>query len=210
MIVSTAMLMDKYKEFSDPAGKIFRLKKNEEIYMLTRGIYETDKNTPGYCLAGALFGPSYLSFDYALSRYGLIPETVYTFTSATFSKRKKKIIENRFGRFSYRDIPADVYPYGILICKENGYYYQIANPEKALCDKLYTMRPVTSQRDIEKMLFEDLRIDETEFEKLDRDGILQIGDKYHCNNIKYLMKYIRRTYNYIGNQKAKDEKAEKI
>ena len=31
-----------------------------------------------------------------------------------------------------------------------------------------------------------------EFAKLDTDGILQIGDKYHSNNLKYLMKHLRR------------------
>ncbi len=192
MIITTSMLTDQLREWSDPAGKILRMKRGGELFELTRGLYETDRNAPGYCLAGAMFGPSYLSFDYVLARHGLIPEAVYTFTSATFDKKKKKEIENRFGRFSYRDVPSDVYPFGIEICEENGYIYQIATPEKALCDKLYTMPPVTSQREIEKMLFDDLRIDREEFEKLDHDGILQIGDRYHCNNMKYLMKYLRR------------------
>ncbi|MBQ7605379.1 MAG: hypothetical protein IJU59_02705, partial [Firmicutes bacterium] len=88
--------------------------------------------------------------------------------------------------------PSEAYPFGISLREENGYTFQIATPEKALCDKLYTMPPVTSRRDIEKMLFEDLRIEESEFANLDFCGILQIGDKYHCNNIKYLMNYLRK------------------
>lgn len=192
MIFTTSMLMEQLHKYSDPAGKILRMKKDGELFQLTRGIYETDKNVQGHCLAGAIFGPSYLSFDYALSFYGLIPEAVYSFTSATFSKKKAKEYENAFGHFTYHDVPSEVYPFGILIKEENGYVYQIAAPEKALCDKLYIMPPVTSQKDIEKMLFDDLRIDTTEFEKLVVDDILQIGDKYHCNNLKYLMKYLRR------------------
>ncbi len=192
MIISTSMLMEQLSKYSDPAGKILRMRKNGELYQLTRGIYETEKNTPGYCLAGAIFGPSYLSFDYALAYYGLIPEAVYRFTSATFDKKKSKEYENHFGRFSYRDVPTGAYPFGILVKEENGYVYQMAAPEKALCDKLYTMPPVTSQREIKRMLFDDLRIDSSAFERLDVDDILQIGDKYHCNNLKYLMKYLRR------------------
>ena len=192
MIVSTSMLMDQFSKYADPAGKISRMKRCGELFSLTRGIYETSGNVPGYCLAGAIFGPSYLSFDYALSVYGLIPEAVYTYTSATFDKKKAKELENHFGRFTFRDVPNKAYPFGIVIKEENGYLYRIATPEKALCDKLYTMPPVTSQREIERMLFEDLRIDDAEFEKLDADGILQIGDKYHSNNLKYLMKYLRR------------------
>lgn len=192
MILTTSMLLDQLQRYSDPAGKILRMKREGELLQLTRGIYETDKNAPGYCLAGAIFGPSYLSFDYALSFYGLIPEAVYTFTSATFDKKKVREQENHFGRFTYRDVPPEAYPFGISIKEENGYVYQMATQEKALCDKLYTMPPVTSQKEIERMLFEDLRIDRNEFEKLHTDEILQIGDRYHSNNLKYLMKYLRR------------------
>ena len=192
MILTTSMLLDQLQRYSDPAGKILRMKREGELLQLTRGIYETDKNAPGYCLAGAIFGPSYLSFDYALSFYGLIPEAVYTFTSATFDKKKVREQDNHFGRFTYRDVPPEAYPFGISIKEENGYVYQMATQEKALCDKLYTMPPVTSQKEIERMLFKDLRIDRNEFEKLHTDEILQIGDRYHSNNLKYLMKYLRR------------------
>ena len=192
MILTTQMLIEQYQNYANPKAKIKRLVDGGALYPVTRGIYESDKNVSGYCLAGAIFGPSYLSFDYALSVYGLIPEAVYTFTSATFDKKKFREQENHFGRFTYRDVPSEAYPFGIVFKEENGYIYQMATPEKALCDKLYTMPPVTSQKEIERMLFEDLRIDRTEFEKLNADEILQIGDQYHCNNLKYLMKYLRR------------------
>lgn len=192
MIITTQMLVEKYRSYANPGAKIRRLVDNGELYPLTRGIYETDGNVPGYCLAGAIFGPSYLSFDYALSVYGLIPEAVYTYESATFDKKKAKELENHFGRFAYRDVPQEAYPYGISIIEENGYTYRIATPEKALCDKLYIMPAVTSQREIGRMLFEDMRIDSDSFAALDKEGILEIGDRYHCNNLKYLMKYLRR------------------
>lgn len=186
------MLIERYHDYANPKARIRRLVDCGDLFPLTRGIYETNGNTPGYCLAGAIFGPSYLSFDYALAYYGLIPETVCTFTSATFDKKKAKEYRNHFGRFSYRDVPRDAYPFGIVIREEDGYAYQMAAPEKALCDKLYTMPPVTSQKEIERMMFEDLRLDDTALEKLDVDSILQIGGKYHCNNLKYFMKYLRR------------------
>lgn len=194
MVITTTMLMDELAHYSDPAGKILRMKKSGQLFPLVRGLYETNKDVPGYCLAGAIYGPSYLSFDYALSYYGLIPEAVYTFTSATFEKNKIKIYKNSFGKFLYRDIPSEAYPFGIALKEENGYFYQMAVPEKALCDKLYAMPPVLSQRDIEHMLFEDLRIDRSELAKLDKESILQVGEKYHCNNLKYLMKYLGRNF----------------
>ena len=192
MILTVSMLIEQLKNYSDTAGKILRMKANGELFQLTRGIYETDSNTAGYCLAGVIYGPSYLSFDYALSRYDLIPEAVYTYTSATFQKKKTKTFENHFGRFTYRDVPSEAYPFGVLIKEENGYVYRIASPEKALCDKLYTMAPVTSQKEIERMLFEDLRIEPSDLDGLDANSIILLGGMYHSNNLKYLVKYLER------------------
>lgn len=192
MIVTTAMLRDQWKDYGDPAGKISRMKQCGELLQLTRGVYETDPNAPGHCLAGAILGPSYLSFDYALSWYGLIPEAVRVYTSATCSRRKTRELCNAFGVYAYRDVPQEAYPYGIRIEQEKAYVFQIASPEKALCDKLYTMPPVMSQREIRRMLFEDLRIDRGMFDRLDVDSLLEIGGLYHCNNLKYLMNFLRR------------------
>ena len=193
MIVTTAMLTDRFREYGDPAGKILRMKNRGELYPLIRGLYETDGSTPGQFLAGAIYGPSYLSFDYALSYHGLIPEAVYVFTSATCGKKKAKQYRNSFGIFNYQDVPVKAYPFGILIMEENGYSYQIACPEKALCDKLYSVSPVKNRRDIERLLFEDLRVDEERFAKLDADAILRIGERYRSNNIRYLMRVLRRS-----------------
>ena len=192
MIFTSSMLVEQLREYSDPFGKIKRMKNSGSLFQLTRGLYETDPKVPGYCLAGAIYGPSYLSFDYALATYGLIPEAVYTFTSATFEKKKAKEYENHYGRFSYRDVPSNAYPFGIVIKEENGYVYRIATPEKAFCDKLYIMPPVMSQKELANFLFDSLRIDQTEFEKLNTDDILEIAPKYCCNNLKYLMKYLER------------------
>jgi hypothetical protein len=192
MILSAAMLSEKLNNYSDQAGKIMRMKKNGDIIPLVRGIYTDDKNIPAYLLAGTIYGPSYISFDYALSLHGLIPEAVYTVTSATFEKKKIKEYNNYFGHFYYHDIPSEAYPFGISVNTENEYHYLLATPEKALCDKLYIMPPVTSQKDIETMLFDDLRIDRVLFYKLNFEDIFQIEEKYHSNNIKYLAKYLRR------------------
>lgn len=58
--------------------------KSGEYIQIVKGFYETDKSTADYLLAGSIYGPSYLSFEFALAFCGLIPEAVYTFTSATF------------------------------------------------------------------------------------------------------------------------------
>ena len=51
---------------------------------LRRGLYMlADYPANNYLIANRLYAPSYISFDAALSFQGVIPETVYTVTSAT-------------------------------------------------------------------------------------------------------------------------------
>lgn len=186
------MLMEEYRHYQSPGNKLSRLAAAGEIIPVVRGIYETDGNVSGYLLAGSIYGPSYLSFSFALSRYGLIPEAVYTYTSATFEKKKKKRYTTFFGTFTYRDVPSAVYPIDILLQREGGYSYQIATAEKALCDLLYTQPPAGSQKELIAMLFDDLRIDPDRFAELDRERIMELAGRYHCRNLKLLSQIIRR------------------
>lgn len=66
------------------------------------------------------------------------------------------------------------YPKEIILKEENNYSYQIASPEKALCDKLYTLKSLKNYSDLEHMLFNDLRIDEELFNELNIDKIVNI------------------------------------
>lgn len=193
MIYSFDDLQTKFQDYTDIKGKIRREVQAGRLIPVARGLYETDQTISGKYLAGRIYGPSYLSFDFALYVYSLIPEAVYkTYTSATFDKRKVKKYQNLFGVFTYRDIPTEVYPLGVLIVEENGYSYQIATPEKALCDKLYTISPVSNLTELKELLFDDLRIDEDEFEKLDQNTLETLAPLYHSTNLNLLAKLIRR------------------
>ena len=88
MIITAQQLKEQYSKYVDINGKIARDVKKEKLFPLVKGIYETNPNTNGSRLAQFIYGPSYLSFDYALAEYGLIPEAVYVFTCATFNKKK--------------------------------------------------------------------------------------------------------------------------
>ena len=193
MIYSFDDLKIKFSNYAKVKDKISREVQAGRLIPVARGLYETDAETSGKYLAGLIYGPSYLSFDYALSVYSLIPEAVYnTYTSATFNKNKTKQYQNHFGTFTYRDIPAEVYPLGVLLHEENGYSYQIASPEKALCDKLYTLPPAKNLTELQVLLFNDLRIDEQEFAKLDKASIAELAPLYHATNLKLLNKLIKK------------------
>ena len=193
MVVSFDDLAIKYQNYTDIKNKIRREVRAGRLIQITRGLYETDENVDGKYLAGYILGPSSLSFDYALYVFSLIPEAVYkTYTSATFNKKKAKKYQNQFGLCTYNDIPVAAYPLGVLLCEENGYSYQIATAEKALCDKLYTLPPVRNLKEFRFLLFDDLRIDEAEFKKLDLSAIETLAPLYHSNNLKFLVKFVRR------------------
>ena len=195
MLITNNILKESLVNYSNKDTKISREKKNRKIFKICNGLYETNPNTPGYLIAGSIYGPSYISFEYALAYYGLIPEKVVTITSATFNKKKKKEFKNDFGVFTYRDVPSKVYPEEILLKTEDNYSYQIATPEKAICDKLYTLSPLFNYGNLENMLFNDLRIDEDELQKLDGNKIEKLSKLYHSTNVSLFAKYIRRKRN---------------
>lgn len=76
MIKTTMSLLDEYSNYAKPHDKIKRLVKSKELIHIVKVIYETDSTIPGHYLADVICGPSYLSFEFALSFHGLIPETV--------------------------------------------------------------------------------------------------------------------------------------
>lgn len=90
MIISSAVAKNKFKEYSNVNNKISREIRDGKLYKIITGLYETDPNTSGYLLASSIYGQSYISFEYALSYYGLIPERVITITCATFDKKRRR------------------------------------------------------------------------------------------------------------------------
>ena len=192
MIITTQQLKEQYSDYVDINGKIVRDIKNGKLFPLVKGIYETNPNTHGSRIAQFIYGPSYLSFDYVLHYQGLIPEAVYnTFTCATYNKNKIKTYTNSFGTFIYRDVPKAVFSLGVFAFQDGGYSYQVATAEKALCDKLYTISPVKTIKDLKRLLFEDLRIDEDRFNELNKEDILELAPLYRSTNLNLLEKLIK-------------------
>ena len=196
MIVTTMMLLDKYRDYANPMDKIKREAEKGSLIRLTRGIYETDANVSPYLLASSICSPSYLSFEFALSYYGLIPERVYAITSASFRLRKTKTVVNPLGRYTFSDITQAAFPFGLTYIKEGDYVVRIATKEKAICDSLSKWPVVHSVKDLRELLFEDKRIDVNEFASCDFSLMEKLASLYHKKNLKLLVKMIRRDYGY--------------
>lgn len=108
------------------------------------------------------------------------------------NKKKKRSYDTAFGNFRYRDVPAKVYPLGIMLKTEGEYTFQIATREKALCDKLYTMKPASNQKELRTMLVDDLRINMDEIRKLDEEEFQAISEAYHSTNVSLLYKLFKK------------------
>lgn len=193
MIYDFQSLSIKYKEYSNIYQKINNECKKGILVKIKRGLYSDDLYNDKEVIANICYNPSYISFEYALSYYGVIPEFVSTFTSATFGKKNNKIYHMKESTFDYRSVPDEVFPMGILIIKNSkDISYKIASKEKALCDLLYSKYPVRSIKDLKTLLFEDMRIDENEFHKMDFEFIKEIVPLYHSNSLNVLKKYINK------------------
>ncbi len=192
MVISSEELLFENRSYAVPQIRIQRMVKKGELIPLKRGMYETDSTAPGFLMANAILGPSYISFEYALSYHSMIPERVITYTSATFGKNKKKEFMNSFGTFTYRDIPQEVFPYYYSRELYGNRPYLIASREKALCDQLYIATPIRGIHDFEEFLFDGMRLDEDIFDSLDFEKIKRIAPLYHKTNLYQLEKLIEK------------------
>lgn len=109
--------------------------KQSNILKLRKGLYMfVGERVSEKLIANRVYEPSYVSFEYALMFYSIIPETVYTITSATTKLTREFVINNI--SYSYHRIKRGAFT-GYIKKDFNGQEALIAEPEKALADYLY-------------------------------------------------------------------------
>ena len=172
-------VMESLQTYASPRSKLTRLLQAEELLHIRRGLYIPAHMTYSLkTLANVIYGPSYISFEFALSHYGYIPERVVNITSATYGKNKHKRFDTPVGSFIYRSVPQAVYHMEMRRIEENGSPYLIATAEKAICDTLYQYRQVQSLKGLGALLFEDLRIDRSALKEIDPLVVLKLVPFY--------------------------------
>lgn len=189
-------LQGHFSNYSNSKAKIGLLVRQGVLYRLKRGLYikAADARNP-YVLgkaANRIYGPSYVSFIYALRWHGLIPEHVVHITSATYKKKRSKRYDTPVGSFLYQDVPAGVYPHGVMFAGEGEHRFLIASAEKALCDELYLTSGVRSMGRLEYLLFEDLRLDLPAFNQLDHGALMLLAVHYKTATLATLVKFVRK------------------
>lgn len=188
------LLMERYKNYASPKSKVTQLVKSGALIKIRRGLYleSEEANYSIKTLANLICYPSYLSFEYALSFYQMIPERVEIVTSVSFQKNKNKVFRTPVGTFYYFYLDPTLYHYGIDRLEENHQPFLIATREKALLDTLSKMKGLRSVRAMQSLLMDDLRINESIFPELDWEEIARLSNLYHQRNGRMLVQWWER------------------
>lgn len=174
-------LMNLIRNYNSPKDKITSYLRKKEILKVKKGIYVLPEFKNLELLANQIYGPSYISNEFAMFHYGLIPEKVVEFTSVTIGKIKK--FNTPVGRYTYRFLPLDKYNFEFT--SENGYL--IATAEKSISDFIYLnsiKSPFVSTKELNIYLRENMRIEKSSLKNLNPKIIRLISKKFNHLSIK--------------------------
>jgi len=163
-------------------GEIIALKKGlyiSRLYLLSLAKNPDLREKYFEYLANIIRYPSYISLEYALSKFGVIPEGVYAITSVT--TKTGRIYKNKLGSFIYKSIRDDLFSGFSVIDFENK-RIKFATKAKALFDFLYFRK---------KGNLENLRINWDQFNENDKQGFKKIVFESGSYKIKKELKKLK-------------------
>ena len=191
-------LLDAVQAYTRPRMKISSMLAKGDIVRVKKGIYilgEPLRRRP-FCrelLANLIYGPSYVSLEYALHYHGLTPERVETLTSVTCGR--SRAFHTPTGAFSYRMIPMEAFRTGMdRVELDDGRSFLIATPEKALADRIVAERgaDISTQKGLHDFLLSSLRIDQNSLRELDPARLAETAQFYRSRRIKLLADLVNR------------------
>lgn len=183
------------RDYTNPDDFISRLVKSKELIRLKNGFFliaeKVEKAPVPYeQIANLLHGPSYISFEWALSYYKMIPEGVYVVTSTSATRTKS--YSTPVGTFDYQFLNHRRYAIGIDQQENSAGRFLIATPEKALVDLLHQKSPQLEGKDLLDDLLEARRIDESVLKQLDKKHLGEIADQYGSKVVVSLLNLLGR------------------
>lgn len=185
-------VMDCLKEYNNPRVKVHNLLQLKALIRVKKGIYIFGKPFAKQpysteVLANMIYGPSYVSLEWACQYHRLIPERVTTITSITTQRSRQ--FQTPLGLFTYDHRPLNAYWVGVdFIALSETQHALVATKEKALTDLLVVRRgKVTSKKHFKEILFEDLRVEEEDVALLHLELLKAIYEACPHSAIKYLI-----------------------
>lgn len=191
-------LLDAVHGYARPRMKISAMLAKGDIIRVKKGLYilgEPLRRRP-FCrelLANLIYGPSYISLEYALHYHGLTPERVEAVTSVTCGR--SRIFATPVGTFSYRMIPLEAFRTGMdRVELDDGRSFLVAIPEKALADRIVADRGagISTQKELHEYLLSSLRIDPAGLRELDPVRVAEIARAYRSRRVKLLADLVSR------------------
>jgi len=193
--IDYVFLVTALKKWAAPRNVISRLVHSGDLIRVKKGIYLFG---PDYArrpyspevLANKIYGPSYVSAEYALSFWGLIPEGVMEVTSMTTGKSKR--FSTPAGRFSYHHLDPVKFSVGVTHIRfSEEFGALIATPEKALVDFLMNRKETGhTLSDLKRVLYEDFRIDPQGFKQLKISLLEDINQSYQNQTLNTLLQLL--------------------
>lgn len=188
-------LLQSLRQYRKPRDVITRFLRDSSIVRVKKGLYVFGENYRKgvICkesLANLIYGPSYLSLEYALSYYGLIPERVEQITSMT--PLRSKIFQTPIGVFSYDHLHPRKFAIGITLIEiDSRHKILIATPEKALADRIAFHKNLTSTQDVHSFVCDGLRVEEDSLAKLRVPLLKEIEEVYQNPAVKHLTQFVK-------------------
>lgn len=138
-------------------------------------------------LAQFIYGPSYISFESALSFHGWIPERVSVICSATIKQTKS--FSTPIGEFSFEKIPNHSFRLGVSYEKEERASYLMADPWKAIADMIYCRKKTWLTLND---LMQDLRIEEESIRNYNLSLLTELSSAYsHKRTMRTLRFFLK-------------------
>ncbi len=162
------------------------------LEQLKRGVYlilpPYQKHLPNsFEIAQILYGPSYISFESALSHHGLIPEAVYATTSACI--KRSNTIQNGLGIFRYLHVPEENFTLGVDRIQDSHSIYLLASPWKALADLCYVQKKRWHNL---TELCGDLRIEKEELQSWDPKVLDDLVANYGSSQVRKILSKLKK------------------
>lgn len=193
---TTDVIAGELGDYSAVLAKIAALVDEGSLVRIKRGMYCLSPRISGRefdfrVISNVLYSPSYVSFETALSMYGLIPERVDESISACVKRAKRFVTP--LGAFSYRSVPENWFSIGVRTMDSGNGSFLVASPEKALGDLLLCRANLrlASPDSLRSFLEEDIRFDFDTFGVPNKTILKAMAE---CGHKPLLLKALERMF----------------
>ena len=190
-------IMHALREYAHPRNRITALLRDGSLLRVKKGMYVFGERlrrraVSRELLSNLLYGPSYVSREYALRFHGLIPEQVHAVTAMTTGRSRS--FNTPLGLFDYSSLPLRAYVAGVELASVNERNFFMASAEKALADMTYMQRGLVlrSRADVEHFLYDSLRIDPDNLLQLRASILRDISESATTQRVRFLSDMVLR------------------